>query len=276
MELRKIALGLLLAFAGSSLPAVAQDDFDPATPAEPNMRYKVKVRPNEQGVAYTSGAGTYTVGTSVWINTSANNTSYTFSHWLKDGVVYTTSKGFNYTVDGAVEFVAVYDFTPTEPNEPSGSYPRKLFLQSSMEGACSFNRTSGAKVVENSYVTVTAYPNVGFEFKGWYENSTLLSSNTSFSYYMTNADVTLTAVFEYNPTTPGDPTSSQTDIDNTEYVLGDANKDGNVTIGDIVAVVNIIAGNTGNYNLNAADANNDGTVSVGDIVTIVNIISGNN
>ena len=57
--------------------------------------------------------------------------------------------------------------------------------------------------------------------------------------------------------------------------VGDVNGDGNVTIGDIVAVVNIIAGNTGNYDLNAADANQDGTISVGDIVTIVNIISGN-
>ena len=59
-------------------------------------------------------------------------------------------------------------------------------------------------------------------------------------------------------------------------IVGDVNGDGNVTIGDIVAVVNIIAGSTGNYNLNAADANNDGTISVGDIVAIVNIMSGNN
>ena len=64
---------------------------------------------------------------------------------------------------------------------------------------------------------------------------------------------------------------------NVEAVLlGDANKDGNVTIGDIVSVVNIIAGNTGNYNLKAADANKDGTISVGDIVSIVNIMAGNN
>jgi hypothetical protein len=60
------------------------------------------------------------------------------------------------------------------------------------------------------------------------------------------------------------------------YVLGDANNDGSVTVGDIVSVVNIMTGNTGNYNLKAADANKDGTFSVGDIVTIVNIISGNN
>jgi hypothetical protein len=59
-------------------------------------------------------------------------------------------------------------------------------------------------------------------------------------------------------------------------IAGDANNDGSVTVGDIVAVVNIIAGNTGNYNLNAADANKDGTISVGDIVTIVNIMAGNN
>lgn len=74
----------------------------------------------------------------------------------------------------------------------------------------------------------------------------------------------------------GTDITSSFHVAEASYVLGDANNDGSVTIGDIVSVVNIIAGNTGNYNLKAADANKDGNVSVGDIVTIVNIMSGNN
>jgi len=214
--LQKIALGLLLAWTGSSLPAAAQDDFDPMPPPEPYMRYKVKVGVNEPGIAYSSGAGTYTVGSSVWINTSSYSTSYTFSHWLKNGVVYSTESGFYYTVDAAVEFVAVYDFTPIVPSDPSGIYPRKLFLESSMADACSFNRTSGAKENEGSSVYLRVYPNTGFEFKGWYENGKLVSENISFYYLMGNADVTLTAMFEYNPATPDDPNMAddQGEVDN--------------------------------------------------------------
>ena len=71
------------------------------------------------------------------------------------------------------------------------------------------------------------------------------------------------------------------DIENTfhvskdNYMLGDANQDKIVSIGDIIAVVNIIAGKVSGYDLTAADANKDGKVSIGDIITIVNMIAGN-
>lgn len=270
--LRRIALGLLLAWAGSSLPVVAQDDFDPTTPPEPSTRYKVKVEASEAGIASTSGTGTYTAGTQVWINTSAWSTSYTFSHWLKDGVQYSTSQGFYYTVDAAAKFVAVYDFTPTEPAEPSGSYPRKLYLESSEEDACSFNRTSGAKVEENSYVNVIVYPNQGFEFKGWYENGTKVSSNTSFNYYMRNADATLTAMFEYNPTTPDEPDMAEEQGSVANAKLGDIDGNGTVNISDAVDLIeHYINGTTDELDASVADVDGNGTINVSDAIEIIDI-----
>ena len=65
-------------------------------------------------------------------------------------------------------------------------------------------------------------------------------------------------------------------VDKAEYLLGDANQDKIVSIGDIIAVVNIIAGKVSGYDLTAADANKDGKVSIGDIITIVNMIAGKN
>ena len=63
----------------------------------------------------------------------------------------------------------------------------------------------------------------------------------------------------------------------TQAVInGDANMDGKVSIGDIVAVVNIMAGRSEGYSLEGADANKDQKVSIGDIVTIVNIMAGKN
>ena len=274
--LRRIAYGLLLAWAGSSLPAAAQDDFDPATPIEPYMRYKVKVELNESEAAYISGEGTYTVGTQVWINTSAKSSNYTFSHWLKDGVEYSTSKGFYYTVNESAKFVAVYDFTPTAPSEPSGSYPRKLYLECSPNDACSFNRTSGAKVDEETYVNVAVYPNVGFEFKGWYENGVKVSSSTSFNYLMGNDDTTLTAMFEYNPATPDEPEMADDQESVANSKLGDIDGNGIVNVSDAVDLIeHYIAGTVDELDKSVADVDGNGIINVSDAIEIIDIYINN-
>lgn len=56
--------------------------------------------------------------------------------------------------------------------------------------------------------------------------------------------------------------------------LGDANKDGKIGIGDIIAIRNIMAGKTEGYDLNAADANQDNNVNNDDIITIINFMAG--
>lgn len=63
-------------------------------------------------------------------------------------------------------------------------------------------------------------------FQGWYKNCVLISENTTFNYLMPGNDVTLTVMFRYNPTNPGDPESdgSQSDVQTTP--AGDVNKDG--------------------------------------------------
>lgn len=274
--LRRIAYGLLLAWAGSSLPAAAQDDFDPATPIEPYIRYKVKVELNESEAAYISGEGTYTVGTQVWVNTSAKSSNYTFSHWLKDGVEYSTSKGFYYTVNESAKFVAVYDFTPTAPSEPSGSYPRKLYLECSPNDACSFNRTSGAKVDEETYVNVAVYPNVGFEFKGWYENGVKVSSSTSFNYLMGNDDTTLTAMFEYNPATPDEPEMADDQGSVANSKLGDIDGNGIVNVSDAVDLIeHYIAGTVDELDKSVADVDGNGIINVSDAIEIIDIYINN-
>ena len=58
----------------------------------------------------------------------------------------------------------------------------------------------------------------------------------------------------------------------TVYLHGDVNLDGEVGIGDIVAVTNIMAG-TENSNYNG-DVNDDHEVGIGDIVAITNIMAG--
>ena len=57
------------------------------------------------------------------------------------------------------------------------------------------------------------------------------------------------------------------------FLVGDANGDGIVLIGDVVAILNYIVGvSTGNFNVNAADANGDGQILIGDVIAVLNII----
>lgn len=61
-----------------------------------------------------------------------------------------------------------------------------------------------------------------------------------------------------------------------EYIVGDANGDGEIGTGDIIAIIDIINGEISDtYNVKAADANGDGEVGTGDIVKVIDIINGN-
>lgn len=58
-----------------------------------------------------------------------------------------------------------------------------------------------------------------------------------------------------------------------KVLLGDVNKDGDVTIADVTALVNILrGGDTSQYDLKAADVNEKGSVDVDDINALVDMI----
>ena len=59
-----------------------------------------------------------------------------------------------------------------------------------------------------------------------------------------------------------------------ETIAGDVNGDGEVNVGDLVAISNYMAGDN-SVSKDAADVNKDGEVNVGDLVAISNIMSGN-
>lgn len=58
-----------------------------------------------------------------------------------------------------------------------------------------------------------------------------------------------------------------------DYVVGDANGDGSVLIGDVIAILNYIVGSASdNFNEKAADVNGDGEILIGDVIAVLNII----
>ncbi len=250
----------------------AQGVFDPAPPDEPTYYNKYKVTVTAEGSAYTSGSGTYKEGTSVYISTSTSSSSYIFLYWKKDGVKYSTSKSFYYTANAPASFVAVYEFEPPVPSEPSPMYKRSIYLTGSPANSCSFNYDYGSKVSENSNVAIRAYANTGYKFLGWYSGSTLVSSSLSFSYSVGTKDVNLVAKFEYDPTAPGEPTSGsgQGSVDNKPRVRGDVNNDGKVNIEDVKLLVDIVLGKAEDK-YNAGDINKDMWINIADVAELIKI-----
>ena len=263
-------LAVLLLVIGGSKTAVAQDDiFNPANPSEPNVLYKIKVSANPAEAAYVSGAGQYRTGKKVQIRTSLATTGYKFLHWTKNGEKYTESQSFTYTVEaGHVDFVAVYQYAPSSPSEPSTINKFRLYLAQQPAESGSFNRDSGEKVETGNWVWVEAYPNQGYEFLGWYSKGKLLNTAQGFNYMMPKEDVTLTAMFKYNPTNPNEPGGTgQSDVANG--IVGDLNSDKAVNVTDVVALVNVCI-NGEEVSVKIADQNGDKAVNITDVVGLVN------
>ena len=260
---------LLLVFVTGSIGAWAQ--YDPEDPPEPAAMYKITTTVSPAGAGNASGKGSYRKGTVVTINTS-RNADFVFKYWTKNGVQYSTSTSFQYSVGTEnANFVAVYEYNPNSPSEPTDNYAYRLYLDCTPEGACSFNRASGVKVEKETWVSITAYPSQDFVFQGWYENATKISSNISFQYLMKNQDCHLTAKFIYDPSNPSEPTSSQANVDSNEHASGDVNGDNVTDVSDVVMLVNCyLAGTLSTMDQSLADVNGDGVVDISDVVAIIN------
>lgn len=273
---------VLLLLLGSTPALHAQ--FNPTNPPEPDYEvvepvkyYKVSISAMPASVAYVTSGGSYASGYNKWIYTYNTSSRYKFSHWTLDGEFFSNNSGFYYTVEERdVNFVAHYEFNPSSPVEPErlpDVVVRPLHLVTNNAEACNFNQASGNEHEAESWVTLEAFVAKGYEFKGWYKGTTLISSNQRFNYQMPFEEVTLTAMVTkkvFNPTNPDEPDNdgSQSDVQTTPK--GDVNKDGTVNVLDIVATVNYSLGET-DENMSIYDLNGDGKVNVLDIVQIVNL-----
>ena len=267
-------IAMLLLFAAG---AMADDDFDPTNPPDPQLKYKLTVSASPAEGGYVSGGGSYQKGTSVQVTTSAR-ADYTFLYWMCGDEQISTERNFHYTMpDGPVSLVAVYEFTPSNPADPTAPNTYRLYLDNNVEGSCTFNITSGLKRKADQYVNVAAQ-NVspGFKFQGWFADGVKVSDALSFNYLMPHHDVTLTAHFVYNPDNPADPfgNTGQTSVDTGRK--GDVNWDGVVNISDAVLLVNhYLNGTVDELPISSADVNGDGEVNISDVVEIVNLYLNN-
>ena len=93
---------------------------------------------------------------------------------------------------------------PPNPNMPEVTKTYALITSTQPAQAGSAN-VSGGNYTAGSSVYVYTYNNSNYMFKHWTDGKQVVSTNSSFYYTMPAADAILTAVYEYNPSSPGNP-----------------------------------------------------------------------
>ena len=145
-----------------------------------------------------SGAGIYNPGDNATLTATAN-AGYTFVNWTRDGVEVSTSATYSFTVTENVSLVAhfsINSYTITASANPSEG--------GSVSGANTY--TYGTEC------TLTATANTGYTFLNWTKNGSVVSTNPSYTFTVTEAG-SYVANFQlntYSITVTADPTEGGT------------------------------------------------------------------
>ena len=129
------------------------------------------INPSNSGSV--SGEGTYNYG-SICTLTATPTTGYDFVKWTKDGIQVSTNTSYSFTVTEAATYVAHFQ------------------LQSYTISASSNPNSGGTLTGEGTYnygqtCTLTALPATGYDFIKWTKNGTQVSTNTNYSFTVTEA-----------------------------------------------------------------------------------------
>ncbi len=147
------------------------------------ITYKVTVTANPPEGGIVTGAGTYDYGTSVTIATNPN-VGYTFNNWTEDGEMVSTNKFYTFTITDDHDFIA--NFTLNNYDVTVAANPTE---GGTVTGAGTYNHGATA--------TLNATVNSGYTFINWTKNGTVVSTNPTYSFTVTE-DASYVANFELN------------------------------------------------------------------------------
>ena len=132
-----------------------------------------------------TGSGSFASGSNVTI-TAAANAGYTFVNWTDNGVVASASSSFQFTLTGNRTLVANYRLIPSS---------QFAVILSSSPAAGGTTDGEGSYKAGTS-VTVTASPNIAYNFLNWTDKATGVVASSSSSYtFALAANRTLVANF---------------------------------------------------------------------------------
>ena len=136
------------------------------------------------GSSATGGVkeGTYYRDTQVTLTAKAAPTGYDFVGWYEGSNLVSTSLSFAVTLTANRTLVAKYKIK---------SYTVNATSEDTNKGTVS---PAGQTVEHGANATVVATPKAAYNFAGWYNGTTKVSSNTSYTFAVT-ANISLTAKF---------------------------------------------------------------------------------
>jgi PKD repeat protein len=191
-----------------SITIHGQGGYNPNDPPEPNATYSLDLQAFPAGSGNVSSGGKYAGGTSVYVS-AGNVGGFRFKHWKRGDDILSTASGFYYTMPAEkVTLIAVFDYEPGNPEDPNTIFlptKSKLYLNAQPASGGHFNISSGNTQEEGKSIYLYATPNTGFRFIEWRDGEVVISENQNFYFSMPGVEKTLTAVFVYDPGSPGDP-----------------------------------------------------------------------
>ena len=137
----------------------------------PSYTITVSADPNNGGTVL--GGGTYLEG-AICALTASPNTGYIFVNWTKNGAVVSSNPSYSFTVTGNATYVAHFivqtnNYTITASPDPT--------VGGSVTGAGNYE--------QGTVCTLTAVSNTGYDFVNWTKNNQVVSTDSSFSFTVT-------------------------------------------------------------------------------------------
>ncbi len=136
------------------------------------QNYTISVSANPTNGGTVSGGGTYQQGQTCTVSATPAN-GYTFVKWTENGNQVSTNANYTFTVTGNRNLVAQFQaqsyYIATSSNPTNGG-------TTSGNGLYQYGETC----------TVTATPAQGYEFVNWKENGSVVSTDASYSFTVTN------------------------------------------------------------------------------------------
>ena len=146
------------------------------------QQYAVTATVNPTNAGTVTGANTYNYGQQCTLIATAN-TGYQFVNWTKNGSVVSTNKTYTFTVTESAAFVANFEIITCAVT------------------ATAIPADGGTITGTNTYnygqqCTLTATPNVGFNFLNWVKDNNIYSTDASITFTVTE-DAEFIANFSY-------------------------------------------------------------------------------
>lgn len=174
-------------------------DFNPDSPPEPGARYKLTVKAQPAEAATVSGGGLYAVNANVSVKAVANSSNWRFKNWTNaESEVVSTSSSFTHRkLNSAETLTANYEYQKTS----------RLTIAYDPSSIKTSEVKEYAVGVPYSY-TASTYSD--YTFVNWTtSDGTVISTNRTVSYTVTENDETITAHYRYTPGSPAEPNETK-------------------------------------------------------------------